>query len=96
MKTNIQEITVKINLVLEKERKHPNILANALVTFKEEEGGYFTVSGFTVWRSQYGGFNVTPPTNKFFKYFISESGFWKRLELAIIDAYEFAKIPVID
>ena len=96
MKLNIHEATIKINLIPEKEGRHPNILANALVTFKEEEGGYFTVSGFTVWRSQYGGFNVTPPTNRFFKYFISEPGFWKRLELAIIDAYEYAKIPIIN
>ena len=97
MKTSFNEITVKINLIPEKERKHPNILANAFVTFKEVEGGYITIAGFTVWESKHGGRNVTPPQNqRGFKYCQFEPGLWTRLKLEIIKAYEYAKIPIID
>ena len=97
MKTNIQEITIKVNIIAENERKHPNILANAFVTFKEDGGGYITISGFTVWRSKHGGYNVTyPRSNTGFQFCRSEPGFWKRLKSEIIDTYERAKIPIID
>ena len=96
MKTNIQEITIKVKIAPENERKHPNILASAFVTFKEEEGGYITISGFTVWRSKHGGLNVTYPGTKNFQFCRSEPAFWKRLKSAIIDAYEIEKIPIIE
>lgn len=96
MKINISEITIKVNLIPEQERKHPNLLANASITLKEDEGGYFTVSGFTVWNSKHGGFNVTVPQNRSFKYCQFEPGFWKRLKLEIIKAYDYEKIPVVN
>lgn len=97
MKTNIQEITIKINIISETERKHPNILANAFVTFKEEGGGYLTISGFTVWLSKHGGFNVTyPRSNTGFQFCRGEPGFLKRLKSAVIEAYEYEKIPIIN
>jgi hypothetical protein len=97
MKLSIQEVTVKIIIISESERKHPNILANALVTFKGEDG-YFTISGFTVWRSKHGGLNATVPENprSHFKYMQSETGLWRRLKLEIESAYEYALIPVVD
>ena len=97
MRININEITIKVVLIPEQERKHANLLANVSVTLKEDEGGYFTISGFTIWKSQYEGqgLNVTPPGKRGFTYCRFEPGLWKRLKLAIIDAYEFEKIPVI-
>lgn len=96
MKTNIQEITIKVKIAPENERKHPNILANAFVTFKEDGGGYITVSGFTVWNSKHGGLNVTYPQANKFQFCRSEPAFWKRLKGAIIEEYEREKIPIIE
>jgi len=97
MKINFQEITVKVNLISEENRKHPNILASASITLKSEDGYYFTIAGFTIWNSKYGEFNVTVPQNqRRFKYCQFEPGFLKRLKLEIIKAYEYAKIPIID
>jgi len=97
MKLNIREATIKIKLISETERKHENILADAFVTFKEEEGGYFTVSGFKIWKSKFegGGLNVTVPRNKHFEFCKFEPAFWRRLKLEIIKAYEYEEIPII-
>ena len=96
MKTNFTEITIKIIPTDTKKNVHPNILSNASVTLKDDEGGYFTISGFTIWKSQYEGLNVTAPGSIKFKYCQFESGFWKRLKIEIIKAYDDSKIPIID
>ena len=95
MKIDFKEIVIKINLIPERERKHINILANALITLKDIEGSYMTISGFTVWRSKHGGLNPTVPQSKNgFKYCQFEPGFWRRLKLEIIKAYEYEIIPI--
>ncbi len=99
MRINITEMTVKINLVSKEDRKHENILATASLTFKDDDGGYFTISGFTVWKSKdYTGLNVTVPGNprSKFKYMQMESGLGKKYKRLIMDAYEMEKIPVIN
>ena len=97
MRININEITVKIRLIAEAERKHENILANASITLKEEEGGYFTISGFTVWKSKdFKGLNITEPQKPGFKYVLFEYAFGRKIKAEIMRAYETEKIPVID
>ena len=89
-------MTVKINPIIDKDRKHENMLAHAFLTFKDDEGAYFTISGFTVWKSkEYVGLNVTPPGSKNFQYMRLESGLWRRIKAEILKAYEMERIPVI-
>lgn len=95
MRTNITEITVKVRIAPNDDRKHENILANASLTLRDEELGYFTITGFTVWKSKHDGLNVTVPQNRQFKYLRFETGLWTRVKKMIIDAYEEEKIPVI-
>lgn len=99
MRINITEVTAKIRIVPETERKHENILASASITLKNDEGGYFTISGFTVWKSKdYAGLNITVPQNprSKFKYVQFESGLGKKINRMIEEAYHMEKIPVID
>ena len=93
------EVTVKIRLISEQDRKHENILASASLTFKDDDGGYFTISGFTVWKSKdYKGLNVTVPENprSKFKYMQMESGLGKKYKRMIMDAYEIENMPLVD
>lgn len=97
MRINLNEITIKIRLISEAERKHENILATASITLKEEGGGYFTISGFTVWKSKdYKGLNITEPQKPGFKYVLFESGLGRKIKAEIARAYETEKIPIID
>ena len=96
MKINITEVTVKVKPTSEQDRKHPNILGTASITLKEEVGGYFTISGFTVWKSKdYKGMNVTEPQKPGFKYVLFESNFGRMIKAEIIKAYEKELIPII-
>jgi hypothetical protein len=97
MRININEITIKIRLISETERKHENILGNASITLKEEDGGYFTISGFTIWKSKdFKGLNITEPQKPGFKYVLFEPNTGRRIKAEIIKAYEMEKIPVIE
>ena|SRR3989338_7169774 len=97
MQIKFTEITVKVNLIPEKDRKHENMLATAFLTFKDAGGGYFTIPGFTVWKSRdYLGLNVTEPQKPGFKHVLFESGLWKKIKKEIIDAYQNEEIPVIN
>lgn len=96
MQIKFTEITVKVNLIPEKDRKHENMLATAFLTFKDAGGGYFTISGFTVWKSkEYAGLNVTLPGNKKFQYMQLEPGLWKKIKIEIMNAYEYKIIPIV-
>ena len=96
MKTNFTEITVKIQPFPEYIKKHENILANASVTLRDEDGSYFTISGFTIWKSKLEGRNVTEPSSARFKYCLFERGFWRRLKAEILKAYDYHQIPVVE
>ena len=90
-------MTVKINLIPEKTRKHENMLANAFLTFKDDNGGYFTIPAFTVWKSkEYKGLNVTEPQKTGFKYVQFESNYGRMIKAEIVRCYEKELIPVID
>jgi len=98
MKINITEIKAKINFAGEK-KNHPNILATASITLKEELGETLTISGFTVWKSLHQGYNVEPPqSNKKFKY--CQGTLLPRIKQEIIKQYEYdrkyADIPVVE
>lgn len=73
-----------------------NILANASLVFVGDLGTYFTLTGFTVWKSKFGGYNVEVPQKKNFKYCSFAPSFWESVKTLIIDAYEWETIPVSD
>ncbi len=90
-------MTVKIRLIPEQDRKHENMLATASITLKEEVGGYFTISGFTVWKSKdYKGMNITEPQKPGFKYVLFESNLGRMIKAEIVKCYEKEMIPVIE
>lgn len=89
-------MTVKVRLVSEQDRKHENILATASITLKEEDGGYFTISGFTVWKSKdYKGLNITEPQKPGFKYVLFESNLGRKIKSEIVRCYEHERIPIV-
>lgn len=94
---NISEITIKITLA-KGPKKHENLLAYAVATFKGENGDFIAISGFTIWRSKFDNqkLNVECPRNKNFKYFLMESSLWAKLQKEISNAYEYEKIPVVE
>jgi hypothetical protein len=95
MKINTLEMTYKIKMVEEK-NKHPNLLAYVSVSFKTDSGEYFTVSGFTLWKSKFEGYNVEAPSKIGFKYFLSEKSLWDKMKKEIIKQFEFERIPIIE
>ena len=77
-------------------KRHPNLLANASVSFKGNSGQYFTITGFTVWKSKYNGLNVQVPQKNFppFKYLLVEKSLWKKISDEIINLYAYVISPV--
>lgn len=95
MKFNNLETSYKI-LKAEGEKKHKNLLAYASITFKSDSGDYFTFSGFTIWKSIYGGYNVEVPAKINYKYFLCEKGLWGKIKKEIIKQYEWDDIPIVE
>jgi hypothetical protein len=83
----IKEITAKAKCV---KGPHENILGSASVALKFETGEYITLSGFTIWKSQYEGqpLNVTLPKTKRFTYCLIEKSLWRKIKAKIIDVYD--------
>jgi hypothetical protein len=95
---------MKINLNIEAEvkiypakGKHENLLANASLTFRFENGQYFSISGFSIWKSKYDGQpNVQMPRKAGFRFCTFESNLWKILSKEILNKYDYYTIePVI-
>lgn len=90
MKININEITAKVQLVT---GKHPNLLANASITLRGETGQYFTISGFSIWKSKFDDSkNVQVPQKINFKYCLFEERLWKIISKEILETYDQADI----
>ena len=98
MKINIEEkfTITKISIKKETNQKILNLLAYASITLTGDAGSYFVMSGFTVWNSKFGGFNVEPPKNKNFEFHLFEKSFWKKLKNEIIKEYDYSTIPIIE
>lgn len=92
MKINIVEINASVKLT---SGQHENLLANATLTFKGELGEYFTISGFTIWKSKFGGLNVEVPKKKYFKYCLFEKSLFEKIKKEIIEKYDYASVPII-
>lgn len=91
MKININEIKIT-NKKIEGE-KHPNLLATATITLKDESGDYFVISGITIWKSKINsGNNVEPPKNGFFKY--CYGSLWEKIRREISKQYDYDEIPI--
>jgi hypothetical protein len=95
MKININEINFTIKEATDAD-KHQNLLAYLTLTFQEESGGYFTISGFTLWKSKFGGYNVEVPGKRGFKYCLIEKSLWRKIKEEIIEQYEYKNIPIIE
>jgi len=95
MTINITELKFTIKEATDA-NKHPNLLAYVTLTFKEETGEYFTMSGFTLWKSKYGGYNVEVPSKRGFKYCLIEKSLWRKIKQEIINQYDYDNIPVVE
>jgi hypothetical protein len=95
MKININEINFTIEQVTDS-NKHENLLAYVTLIFREESGAYLTISGFTLWRSKYGGFNVEVPSKPGFKYCLIEKSLWRKIKQEIIKQYDYGTIPIVE
>jgi len=95
MKINIKEIKLTINEA-SGEKKHPNLLAFVTLTLKEEDGQYFSISGFTLWKSKFGGYNIEAPGKRGFKYCLIGKSLWQRIKKEIIKQYDYESIPIIE
>ena len=93
MEINFTELTVKVHKM---QGKNPNLLASAMVTLKEFGGGYLTISGFTIWKSNFGGLNVEVPKKPGFKFLLCEKSLWQKISDEILKAYSEFSIPVIE
>ena len=96
MSVNFREIKIKTKPI--NDIKHQDAKAQAFLSFVDEHGRTFTISGFTVRTSKYptGGYYVTPPSNKRFQFFLAERSLWKEIEKEIIKEFEKANIPIIE
>ncbi len=90
---SLDEFSVKITKIHENP-KNENILASATVTFKGSSG-HMTITGFTVWKSKFGGFNVTGPTNRMYKQLLMEGHLKTLVDEKVLKAYEYATIPTV-
>lgn len=94
-------IVSNISITKTENAKIPNLRASAIITFKGEDDSYFSISGFTVWKSkQNDSLNVSVPQKRnfgnCFEYFLPEKSFWKKLKAEIIKQYEDSTIPIIE
>ncbi len=95
---DLNEFVCKVKPFSDKNSKrHPNLLANATVSFRGITGQYFTITGFTVWKSQYGGLNVQVPQRRFppFKYLLVEKTLWKKISDEVLRQYDYASMPIV-
>jgi len=95
MKVIFNEIKFTIKKASENE-KHPNLLAFITLRFEEKNGGYFILSGFTLWRSKFGGYHIEVPNKPGFKYCLISRPLWKEIEQKITRQYDYESIPVIE
>jgi hypothetical protein len=95
MKIDFKEMEFKVKLATDK-NKHQNLLAFGTLILKGETGEYFTISGFTLWKSKFGGYNVEVPNKSGFKYCLIEPSLKRKIEREIISQYDHETIPVID
>ena len=92
MEITFTELTVKI---VDIKKTHQNLLASAMVTLKEQGGECLTISGFTVWISKLGGYNVEMPQKPGFKFCLCEKLLWERIKQEILKEYS-RFIPVVE
>jgi len=99
MKININDLFKISDISIKKTEgaKHENLLAFASIKLQAEDGiGYFTISGFTIWNSKFGGLNVEMPKNRNFKFCLFEKSLWQKLKKEILDKYSYETIPVVE
>ena len=97
METAIQDKFVLENIKIRKppSNKNQNLLASASLTLKGDSVGYFTITGFLIWKSKFEGLNVTPPKSRTFTFVLFEGGLWKSIKQEILKKYEEEGIPII-
>lgn len=95
IKLNGVDVSCIVKLV-EQGTKHPNILGNAIVKFAFTENEFLSLSGFTIWKSQYGGYNITPPGRGRFKHCLFDPITKKKIDKLILEEFEYAEIPTIN
>jgi hypothetical protein len=102
MENKLSEITVKIQLteiiaktkLVDNKKLNPNLLANATLVFRGEMGEYFTITGFTIWKSKYEGINVCVPRKGYFKFCLFEESIWKKIKKAVLDSYDYESMKI--
>jgi hypothetical protein len=97
MKISINEIQFKISQASDKDR--PDLLAHLSIKFIDDEGRFFSCSGFTIRKSKYDGNPyIALPSKKvakgFFKFNLVEKSLWKKIEKEALDQYDYETIPI--
>ncbi len=97
MEIRLKEKFYLANIAIRKlSYKNPNQLASVSLTFKGDDIGQFTISSFTLWKSNYGGYNLTVPSTKTFKYAYVDKPLLKKLLDEVVKAYDLEDIPIIE
>lgn len=95
MKINFTDIEIKITVP--KEKKSENLLAKVILILKSDDGSeYFSISGFTLWKSKYGGYNLTPPSCGYFKFCLIGQSLKGKIEKEVVKQYEYNRIPIVE
>jgi len=89
------EISAKANAIVRE--RQPNIIGNASISIKSLSGEFITITGFTVWKSKFGGYNITPPTDSRsrFQYCLIDKLLWKKIKDLVIESFEYDNIPMV-
>ena len=94
MNIKINEIRPKIKIM--DDIKYPDVKAQAFISFIDEDKRTMTISGFTVRKSKFQGYYVTPPSRGIFKFFLAEISLWKEIEREILKEYDNTTIPIVN
>jgi len=95
MEININKLKFVVKKVTDT-KKHQNLLAYVTLAFRGESGEHFAISGFTLWKSKFGGYNVEMPGKRGFKYCLIEQSLMRKIDQEIIEEYEYGEIPIVE
>lgn len=101
MKIEFIELVPTIKLA--HDAKHPDLLAYSSVKLADKHNRQLIINGFTVRKSKRNEKPYLVPPSKslglgkgFFRYTEIDKSLWAEIEKEIVNAYEYAKIPIVE
>jgi len=92
MEINLTDLKINFKATEDNEKSN-NILGHVYLSLTGDEK--VRISGIILWKSKYGGYNITYPKNRDFIYAYLSDELKNKVEKEIINAYE-SYIPVIN